>query len=556
MEPIEYLRIIRRRWPVIAVLLLVGLAVGFVTAHPASSAPTATPGLLGTEFQATAILGIPASASDPSGLSLDSIAYLATSGPVPDMTATVLGGGARGSEIAAQVQVQAKDFLAVIQVTASAASPTGAATLANAYGGQIVAFINDQLATTHQNQLAADKAQLAALTTVIDQLQAQPSSAVSQSEVTQAVNQYAQDNVTYQQQLIIGPLHTGLHVIDPAAASTAIPHTAGGKVTRAIVGTSRKSRLALGGLAGLIVGIGVALIWERLDIRIRTREQAEKTFGLPVLAEIPPARRGGRSPDLVVLDDPLSAGAESYRMLQTVLALAPAQDGGGRGGAILLSSPGPFEGKDVVAANLAASFSEAGSSVALVSVDSSDCSLPALLGGSAQGPQGQDASGREPAMTPWTTSIEGVSLLTNGLRPGVGQARHHADMVATGRGRADIVIVDTPPVLATPDASRMSASVDSVVLLCEVGTVRPREATLAVEGLRRVGAPLQGVVLVAPAVRSIRFLRVSRPTPSAPALGQRAPFSRRGGEVTHALGRRGRRQTPVAARQPAAGDEP
>ena len=74
VEPIEYLRILRRRWPVVVVLTLFGLAIGYATARPASAAvhhPVAT-------YQATAILGFPSATPDPSGLSLDAMAFFAT----------------------------------------------------------------------------------------------------------------------------------------------------------------------------------------------------------------------------------------------------------------------------------------------------------------------------------------------------------------------------------------------------------------------------------------------------------------------------------------------
>ena len=86
----------------------------------------------------------------------------------------------------------------------------------------------------------------------------------------------------------------------------------------------------------------------------------------------------------------------------------------------------------------------------------------------------------------------------NGVRPeiGNGQAQQHVDLVAAARRLADVVLIDVPPVLLTHDAGRLSPLVDSVVLICELGRVTAREARLAVEALRRVGAPLQGVILV------------------------------------------------------------
>jgi Mrp family chromosome partitioning ATPase len=314
--------------------------------------------------------------------------------------------------------------------------------------------------------------------------------------------------------LLAGPSHTSLHTIDPALAGAAI-FTAG---SSSIVPSSKKARVALGGLAGLLVGLALALLWERFDTRIRTREQAERVFELPVIGVIPKMSRSQSKRGLVVTDDPVSAAAESFRMIQTALALSGR--GNSRPETILLTSPSRLEGKEVVVANLAASFSEAGSSVVLVAADSFDLSLPALVGGSIASSRlkrGRSTTGGEtsdPAAAATRTVIQGVSLLMNGVRPeiGNGQAQRHIDMVATARRLADVVLIDTPPVLITHDAGRLSPLVDSVVLMCELGGVTAREARLAVDALRRVGAPLQGVILVPKAHIATRLLGKSPPS--------------------------------------------
>ncbi|MGH9299666.1 MAG: hypothetical protein ACRDZT_07090, partial [Acidimicrobiales bacterium] len=122
MESLEYVRVVRRRWPILAVLLLVGLVAGFLTARPATAQPTNTGGASG--YQATAILGISSSSADPSGLSLDAMAFLATSGPVPAMTAKQLGDKAGGPDIVGHVQVSPKDQLSVLEVLATESNPT------------------------------------------------------------------------------------------------------------------------------------------------------------------------------------------------------------------------------------------------------------------------------------------------------------------------------------------------------------------------------------------------------------------------------------------------
>ena len=512
LEPTEYLRIIRRRWPIVVLSVLVGLAVGYLTAKSSSSAPTGA-GFTTTTYQATAILSTASSTtSDPSGLSLDAMAFLAQSGPVPAMTEKALGDNSGKLDIAGRVQVSPKDPLNLMQVTASEPSRDQAAQVANAFAGQVIAYINDQLQVTYSATVASDRAQLDSLTAVTAKLQAQAPSPTTQSELGVAQGQYAQLYVSYQELLLAGPQHTGLHVINPAAASSA--NSVSGGITHAIASTSKKTRTALGGLIGLIIGIGLALVRDRLDTRIQSREQAERIFGLPVLGEIPrlpgdPKRRG-----LVVADAPSSRAAESIRMLRTVLALSrpPGDRKGGLGGAwsraILISSPTRLVGKGELIANLAASFSEAGNSVALVAVDPFDLSIAGMLcgGGPAMSRIGNQAAApvlpSELNGVPLasSTGLEGVSLLINGRQGQANGKVHrqgHADLVAQARRSAELVLIDAPPALAAHEAGRLSAVVDSVVLLCEMGRVTARDATLTVDVLHQVGAPLHGIVLVA-----------------------------------------------------------
>ncbi|HEX4865446.1 MAG TPA: hypothetical protein VFV02_15355 [Acidimicrobiales bacterium] len=510
MEVMDYLRAIRRRWPIVVLALLVGLGVGFVTAKPSSSSPTSA-GASATTYQTTAVLGTASSTtSDPSGLSLDAMAFLAQSGPVPAMTEKALGDSG-GLDIAGRVQVSPKDPLNLMQVTASEPTREQSAQVANAFANQIIAYINNQLQVTYNATVASDRVQLDSLTAVMAKLQGQPPSPTTQSELGVADGQYAQLYVSYQELLLAGPQHTGLHVINPAAANAAASVGAG--ITHVFATTSRSTRTALGGLTGLIIGIALALLRDRLDTRINSREQAERIFGLPILGEIPRPPRDSKRRGLVVAEDPSSRAAESIRMLRTVLALSrPAGPrkgglGNGRSRAILISSPTRLVGKGELIANLAASFSEAGNSVALVAVDPFDVSIAGLLGGTTGAPMSNGDQAAAPSLPSDVngvhlaspTGVEGVSLLMNGQGAGTGKVygQGHGYLVTEARRSSDLILVDAPPTLAAHEAGRLSAVVDSVVLLCEMGRVTARDAALTVDVLRRVGAPLHGIVLVA-----------------------------------------------------------
>src|SRR5919201_3292830 len=119
---------------------------------------------------------------------------------------------------------------------------------------------------------------------------------------------------------------------------------------------------------GLAVGIGLAFLRDRLDDRLRGRTDLEERTGAPVLAVIPKVEtwRERREPKLVTLSEPKSAAAEAYRTLRTSVMFAASQEGLKT---IMVTSPGPGEGKPTTAANLAVVLAQADKRVILVSAD-------------------------------------------------------------------------------------------------------------------------------------------------------------------------------------------
>ena len=129
------------------------------------------------------------------------------------------------------------------------------------------------------------------------------------------------------------------------------------------VGPRTKRNVALGIVIGLLWGIGLAFLIERLDTRVRTPEHVEAIMGLPALGELP------KPPDLskarrrvALLEAPYGPYAESVRKLRANLEFASL---GSSLGVLMVSSPVPGDGKTTVAADLAVAFARSGRNVAL-----------------------------------------------------------------------------------------------------------------------------------------------------------------------------------------------
>ena len=286
------------------------------------------------------------------------------------------------------------------------------------------------------------------------------------------------------------------------------------------VGTGTKRRLLFALLVGLMIGGGGALVLDRLNTALVRREEVEGLLHVPVVAVIPrlgeplrPAARGlalrarllprlARRPAdtgtaLVTVTDLHSAASQAYRKLRTHLIFS---HGGQPPRTLLVTSPAASEGKTTVAANLATTLAQQGLRVALLD---GDLRRPRLHGvfGVARTPglnevlQGEAAL--EEGLRP--TSVPGLHLLPAGRL--VAHVSELLGGAAMGRllrelnARFDVVVVDTPPVLAAADAEILATQADAVLVVLRAGQTERQSARYAMQQLRAIGARIVGAVL-------------------------------------------------------------
>jgi tyrosine-protein kinase len=277
-----------------------------------------------------------------------------------------------------------------------------------------------------------------------------------------------------------------------------------------------KRDAALGGMVGLLLGLGIAFLREQLDDRIRGREDAEAVTNLTVLAELPADEEAAKRPTEVAAHErPSGLLAEAARGLRTSLTFLGVDEPLRK---IVVTSSGPGEGKSFVAANLAAVYAQAGMKTILVSADLRkprlDTLFPNLPPGpglseviagmtpqapstNGHGPAGSGNSAVVEALRP--THIEGLSILPAGTTPPnpaelLGSKRA-ADLLEVLTGLADMVIVDTPPVLPVTDAAVLAPHVDGVVLVTAAGETHRGAVTRAATTLSATRTRLLGIIL-------------------------------------------------------------
>jgi capsular exopolysaccharide synthesis family protein len=255
-------------------------------------------------------------------------------------------------------------------------------------------------------------------------------------------------------------------------------------------------------LAALVVGLGLAIgsaaLRDHLDDRFRGPLDLEARTGAPVLALVPAFRTASRAPatELALLWSPDSVVAEAYRSLRTRVLTEAAER---RAKTVLVTSPG-WENKGTVAANLAVALAQSGRRTILVCADlrwgrthelfgaRNDEGLTTLLDGRA-----------DSAAVLRSTAVGKLRLLPPGPIPRdpaeVLQRTTLRTVIGVLRSQADFVIIEAPPILASPDFNPLAQRAEMVLL---VGDARKTTRSHLQAALREAGdaaGKLAGCVL-------------------------------------------------------------
>jgi len=240
---------------------------------------------------------------------------------------------------------------------------------------------------------------------------------------------------------------------------------------------------------------------EYLDDTLKTPEDVERVLGLNVLGFVADMRPAGKSAEEVyILREPRSPVSEAFRSLRTNLEFAGVEK---PITTILVSSPGPGEGKTTVAVNLAAIFSQARKRVILVDADLRRPRVHQMLGMSNReglsnlflGSAGMAYIGRVGRIREGLPRLLVVPSGTLPPNPAelLGSSRMGQILDEMSR-YVDTVIIDTPPSIVA-DAQILAAKVDAVLLVIQPGKTSAETARASLDTFQRAGARVVGVVM-------------------------------------------------------------
>jgi polysaccharide biosynthesis transport protein len=263
----------------------------------------------------------------------------------------------------------------------------------------------------------------------------------------------------------------------------------------------------LGAVAGLLIGVAAAFGRARLNRRLITIDDVEAAYGMPAIGAIPPPgfQELDKAGHIIGDFEGSSPLVEAFRSTRATLSLF--RVGNGEPVVIAVTSANGSEGKTTVVANLAMAMATGGKRVLAISADLRKPSLHAYFPGASQGGLLDVLSGRRELReaTGWV-SLNGSSasgghlavLATNARFRDPARLFESADIARVldqARLEYDIILVDSPPLLQTPEASIIAGLADASLIVGRAGTLTRDDARRAGDRLKTAHAKTLGVIV-------------------------------------------------------------
>ncbi|MFE9655046.1 polysaccharide biosynthesis tyrosine autokinase [Micromonospora sp. NPDC006431] len=270
----------------------------------------------------------------------------------------------------------------------------------------------------------------------------------------------------------------------------------GPRVTSSPVAPQPVRNLVIGGLLGLLLGAGLAVLRGVADVRMRDAAALQRVTGSPLLGEIP-FESGAKAAPLIVGEAANSPRAEAVRKLRTNLRFVDVHE---PARVIAVTSALQGEGKTTMACNTAIALAEAGWRVLLIDADlrrpkvadylgvDGGVGLTDVLVGDVQvGDVVQRWGDKSLLVLPSGATPPNPSELLG--------SKAMADLLVALRESADIVVIDTAPLLAVTDGVVVAVQADGALLVTQQGRTSRSQVAAASRALHSVSVRLLGCVL-------------------------------------------------------------
>jgi capsular polysaccharide biosynthesis protein len=524
-EAADYVGVLRRRWWIALVLMIVGLvgAFGYVTVAPKSYTAAAAVNVNPTAAdQSNSVAG---SRTAGATVNLDTEAQVVTSTAVATLAGHMLHSTLTPWQLAQQISVTVPPNSSILNIACKASTATSAAACANDFANAYlqnrhntaVNYVNGQLKTL-ASQLSSLNSQISALTTKI--------AGLSSNSPTRAADTALVDSDKSKQTRLTQ---------DYASTTSELANTNGGSVNNVATPPGKPSSpkklliLPSGLVAGLLIGLVVAFLVDRRDKRIHNAAHAERVLDLPVLLNLPVGAFGRE----VSIASPRSKTGQAFTDLAHGVAAAL-----GEGNHVVFvagATPGPAG--SVVAANLAVTLARTHSEVVLVCANMNSTVAPKLLGlGEGEGLAeliAGNATVRDVVQGP--AGMPGLWVITPGADPSLAfyHLQHDTARALTSQLRRDAryVIIEAQAADDGADTFALGEFADAAVVTIEVARSTKSDAVECVRRLRQLRTPVLGAAVLPALGRriTVRPPRQGQPRPgsgtepgrdSAPSAGR------------------------------------
>jgi receptor protein-tyrosine kinase len=442
-------RVIRRRFPIVLIcaVLAPAAALAYSLNQPTEYTAKSVLYFRNPAFDNT-IPGQPNTGGQPVDPTREAATNLrlVSLSVVADRAARAVDRRLNGQDLAKKIDISQEGDSDLVGIAATDRSKVRAARIANAFGREYIAFRRDadrskinQAKILAQNELrgltgaAADGQRARLLRQRIDQLETIASLVTGNAELVQLAR-------------------------PPSSPSAPTPR--------------RDAAFALA--FGLLLGVGLAFLVDRLDRRLRDPKEIEETVRRPVLGTVPSSRvlQRGR-----IGDRPLPPGeAEAFRMLRANLRYFNVDRDIK---SVLITSAAPGDGKSTVAANLAFASAEAGTKTMLIEADLRRPTLAGLLGANLA-----------PGLTNLLAADAAFDEVVQKV-PVPGRPDRSLDVVIAGpippnptdlmesdalrqvvrdaEADYELVVIDTPPTSVVSDAIPLVTQTSGVIVVARLG---------------------------------------------------------------------------------------
>lgn len=261
-------------------------------------------------------------------------------------------------------------------------------------------------------------------------------------------------------------------------------------------------------LLGGVIGIAYVLIRRAMNRGVEDPEIIEQ-LGIPVYASIPLSKgqsiieaslkgngRASIGSLLLAVNNPADLAVESLRSLRTSLHFATLE---AKNNILMISGPSPAVGKSFVSCNLAAIIAQTGQKVLLVDADMRKGYLNKMFRMEVSNGLSDLLSGKIDLTTATrSTEVDNLHVITRGqIPPNPSELLMHSNFtqfLEKVGGQYDLVIIDTPPILAVTDAALVGRQAGTSLIVTRFGVNAAKEIQVTKRRFEQNGIVVKGAI--------------------------------------------------------------